>query len=90
VLRADSLRGEWTAVGPGGNGLATDGVRLFVSHRRSTGQTYESASLETVDGGTPYTSPEMTAGSPSMAYDLDHRVMYSANMGAGLYRVVTR
>jgi hypothetical protein len=69
-----------------------DGTRMFSSSRdvQGAGQPYFT-SLET-DGATwkAFASPAMPHGAVSLAYDHDHKVLYSANTSSGLWRVVTR
>jgi hypothetical protein len=83
---------SWTAIpnSPRASVIIDDGVRLFASYAWGGPQPNWTAPLSNPSAWTPMTSPSMSRGGNELAYDAVHHIVYSANWGAGLWRVVTR
>jgi photosystem II stability/assembly factor-like uncharacterized protein len=86
---------NWTSImgSPNGCGIVGDGKRIFLGARyldKDHPQGYFVSSEDDGNNWKPYPSPNMTTGSITLVYDSFHRVMYSANTSAGLFRIVTR
>jgi len=84
----------WTLItgSPNGYGIIGDGKRLFHSLRSSgqNQQPYYTAPESDPTKWTPFPSPNMAHGTVYFGYDADHHVLYSANTGSGLWRMVTQ
>jgi hypothetical protein len=82
----------WTKIpsSPAAYDIFDDGVRLYASRDDSTGQPYRTAPLGNPAVWTKMASPNISRGSKMSAYDPAHHVMYTANNGAGIWRLVTR
>ena len=81
--------------GPMG-GLTGDGTTMYASRwsqaQAGQGSTYLPFSSSPEADGThwsPLSSPLISDGGP-LAYDFDHHILYSSNVYAGFWRVVTR
>ena len=77
---------------PVGFPIIGDGTRLFTGRRFLNGQTtqpYYTAPANLDTKWTAFSSPNMKDGPVEMRYDPDHHLLYSANMGSGLWRLVT-
>ena len=70
--------------------ITHDGVNLFASNAWGSPQPNWSAPLANPSIWTHMPSPAMSRGSNQLAYDSGHHIVYSANWGAGLWRLVTR
>jgi hypothetical protein len=73
-------------------GFVGDGKRLFASIRFPNGnpQLYYTAPESDPSKWTPFAAPKLRDGAVVLAYDPDHHLMYSANSGSGLWRMVTQ
>ncbi|RYZ04694.1 MAG: exo-alpha-sialidase [Myxococcales bacterium] len=86
VWSAEPLKGSPRNVGV----LIDDGKHLYASWSwDSGGQPFSMAPLSDLTAWKPMKSPPIARGSNQLAYDSKHHVLYSANWGAGLWRVVT-
>jgi hypothetical protein len=68
--------------------LIDDGIRIFGA--TINGPPFFAADLDAPGNWTHLDSPGVTSGSNQMAYDVTHHVLYSANFGNGLMRMVTQ
>jgi hypothetical protein len=84
----------WTPIAgsPNGDGLIGDGKRIFTGLRTagSDQQPYFVASESDASTWTSLPSPPMPNGPVHLAYDPDHHLLYSANTGSGVWRMVTQ
>jgi photosystem II stability/assembly factor-like uncharacterized protein len=85
------LGATWTLIknSPAGANVATDGMRIFTSVDQ-TAQPFQFASAMNPTAWTHMQSPNIGRRTNQFAYDADHHILYSASIGAGLFRVVTR
>jgi hypothetical protein len=84
----------WTPI-PNTNslwGMIGDGKRLFGAERDSTSDRQPYFTSPESDGltWTTFATPLTAHGALYFAYDPDHHLLYSANTGAGLWRMVTQ
>jgi photosystem II stability/assembly factor-like uncharacterized protein len=88
---AKALGESWTLInGSGsGNNVAYDGKRIFAS-ADYTPQPFSVATASNPTAWTRMTSPNIGRGTCEFAYEADHHILYSANVGGGLWRVVTQ
>jgi hypothetical protein len=76
----------------GSNPIASDGVQLYTSGGQYGGSEpasgwYASAPLSDPTMWSPLFKPEtMSNGGSTIVYDSDHKLLYSANLFAGLWR----
>jgi hypothetical protein len=76
---------------PNGFAVVGDGTRLFTAVRfPSSDQPYYTAMAADPTKWTAFKSPSMRQGAVGLRYDTDHRLLYSANQGSGLWRMVTK
>jgi hypothetical protein len=80
----------------GSNPLATDGTTLFAASGAYGGTEpatgwYSSAPLTDLSKWAPaFNRVSMIAGGGNLAYDADHKVLYSSNLTGGFWRVVVK
>jgi hypothetical protein len=86
----NALGASWTLLdkSPQSTNLVDDGVSLFAAE--VNGPPFFTARLDTTGTWTHMSSPTVSSGSNEMAYDAAHHLVYSANFGNGLLRLLTR
>lgn len=95
VYRSTSnpLGAEWASLGNSGRRsvVIDDGVNLFASWAWDTfGKPFYTAKLSDPTVWTQMESPTISRGPNQFAHDPTHHIIYSANWGAGLWRLVSR
>jgi hypothetical protein len=82
----------WTKIpsSPAAYDIFDDGARLYASRDDASGQPYRTAPLSNPAVWTKMDSPNISRGSKMSAYDAAHHVLYTANNGAGIWRLVTQ
>jgi hypothetical protein len=70
--------------------ITNDGVNLYGSNTWGGPHPMWTAPLSNPAMWTNMSSPEMSRGSNAFSFDPVHHILYAANMGAGLWRMVTR
>jgi hypothetical protein len=87
------LGSSWTPIpnSPPATCLISDGVSLYASYSwDSGGQPFYSAPLKSIASWTHMPSPSVGRGGSMVDYDAAHHIIYSANLGAGMWRLTTR
>jgi Photosynthesis system II assembly factor YCF48 len=96
VSRADGdelLGASWSLIpgSPQAAVLVDDGTRLYATYLHDTGgQPFYSAPLDDLSTWTNMPSPSIGRGSVMLAYDPTRKLIYSANLAAGLWRLRTQ
>lgn len=84
---------KWAQIpnSPNTSVLIDDGTNLIATYSAdSSGQPFYSAPLSDLGTWTHMQSVSIVRGSNMFAFDSNHHVVYSANWGAGLWRLVTQ
>jgi photosystem II stability/assembly factor-like uncharacterized protein len=89
---SDPLGSVFTAItnSPRASVIIHDGVNLFLSNAWGSPAPNWTAPLSDSSKWSHMQSPSMSRGGNQLAYDASHHIVYSANWGAGLWRLVTR
>jgi hypothetical protein len=83
---------KWTPIegSPNTNLTIDDGVNLYATNAwDSSGRPFYTAPLSDLSKWTNMESPVISRGSNMFAFDKKNKVLYAANWGAGLWRLVT-
>jgi hypothetical protein len=82
---------SWTKIAgsPSSFIVASDGVSLYAA-QDYTSQPFLTATLGAPTAWTHMSTPNIGRRSNQFAYEDDHHLLYSANLGGGLWRLVTR